>query len=75
MVYSKKMLVDNQPLFNLGAQFSKLNPINKWPSLLAVDIFYAMAQAVIPKASPEAISIGGGFIVAGILESLSINNN
>ena len=34
-----------------------------------------MAQAVIPKASPEAISLGGGLIVAGLLASLGINNN
>ena len=49
---AKDMLSDNQPLVSLGAQFSKLNSINKQPSSLAADRFYAMAQAVIPKASP-----------------------
>ena len=34
-----------------------------------------MAQAVMPKASPEAISLGGGLIVGGILASLGINDN
>ena len=34
-----------------------------------------MAQAVIPKASLETISIRGGLIVGGILESLGIKNN
>ena len=28
-----------------------------------------------PKASPEAISLGGGLIVVGILESIGINDN
>ena len=28
-----------------------------------------------PKASPEAISLGGGLIVGGLLSSLGINNN
>ena len=53
------MLADNQPLVSLGALLSKLNSINKQPTSLAVDIFYAMDQAVMPKASPEAISFGG----------------
>ena len=69
------MLADNQPLVSVGTQLSKLKPINKRPSSLAVDIFYSMAQAVIQKASPEAIYLGCGFIVGGILESLGINNN
>ena len=34
-----------------------------------------MSQAVIPKSSPEAICLGGGLIVGGILDSLGINNN
>ena len=37
----------------LGDQLYKLKSINKRPSSLAADIFYAMYQAVIPKASPE----------------------
>ena len=40
-----------------------------------MDRFYAMAQTVIPKSSPEAISLGGGLIVAGLLASLGINDN
>ena len=40
-----------------------------------MDIFYAMTQSVIQKASTEAISLGGGLIVAGLLASLGINNN
>ena len=54
---------------------SKLKLINKQLSLLAVDISYVTTQTVIPKASSEAISFGGGLIVGGILESLGINNN
>ena len=34
-----------------------------------------MAQAVIPKASPEAIFFGGGLIEVGLLANLGINNN
>ena len=34
-----------------------------------------MAQAVMPKSSPESIYIGGGLIVAGLLVSLVINDN
>ena len=30
---------------------------------------------MIPKASPEAISIGGGLLVGGFLASLGINEN
>ena len=71
----KKMLVDNQPLVSLGAQLSKLNTINKLPSSLAVDIFYAMDQTVITKASPESISLGGVLIVGVLLTSLGINDN
>ena len=40
-----------------------------------MDIVYAMFQSVISKASPEAICIGGGLIVGGLLASLGINNN
>ena len=71
---SKKMLADNQPLFNVGSQLSKLKSIKKQPSLLAVDIFYAMAQAVIMKASPEAICFGGGLIEVGLLANLGIHS-
>ena len=70
-----KILSENQPLVSLGDQLSKLKSINKQTPSLAADIFYAMAQAVIPKSSPETISIGGELIVAGILASLGINNN
>ena len=69
------MLVYNQTLVSLGAQLSKIKSINKQPSSLAEDIFYAMAQAVIPKASLEEIYLGGGLIVGGILASLIINDN
>ena len=34
-----------------------------------------MAQSVMPKASLAEISLGGGFIVAGILASLGISDN
>ena len=54
---------------------SKLKSTNKLPSSLAEDKFYSMAQSVIPKASPEEIYLGGGFIVGGILASLGINDN
>ena len=53
------MLEDNQPLVSLGAQLSKLKLINKQSPSLAGDIFYAVAQAVISKASLEAISLAG----------------
>ena len=69
------MVADNQPLVSAGSQLSKINPINKGPSSLAADIFYSMTQAVIPKASPEAIYLGCGLIVGGLLASLSINDN
>ena len=55
----KKILADNQTLVSVGAQLSKLKSINKRPPSLDAGIFYAMTQAVIPKASPEAIFIGG----------------
>ena len=67
------MLADNQPLVSLGAQLSGLKPINKQPPSLDVGRFYAMSQAVMPKASLEEISLGGGFIVACLLEILVIN--
>ena len=69
------MLADNHLLVSLGAQLYKINPINKRLSLLAADRFYVMTQAVMPKASPEEISLGGGLIVGGLLESLGINDN
>ena len=72
---SKKMLADNQPLVSIGSKLSKLKSIKKQPSLLAVDIFYAMAQAVIMKASPEAICFGGGLIEVVLLANLGIHNN
>ena len=34
-----------------------------------------MAQAVMSKASPVAISLGVGLIVGGLLEIIGINNN
>ena len=49
---AKKILADNQMLASAVAQLSKLNTINKQPPLLDADRFYAMSQAVIPKASP-----------------------
>ena len=52
---AKKILAETQLLVSAGAQISKLNSINKRPLSLATDIFYAMTQAVIPKASPESI--------------------
>ena len=69
------MLADNQPLVSLGTQLYRLKSINKLPPLLAAYRFYAMAQAVITKASPEAISIGGGLLVDGLLASIGINDN
>ena len=54
---------------------SKINSINKLPPSLAADRFYAMAQSGMLKASPREIYLGGGFIVAGILESIGINDN
>ena len=69
------MLMYNQSLVSLGAQLYKLKSNNKRTSSLAVDRFYAMSQEVMPKASPEAISLGYGLIVGGLLESLGINNN
>ena len=71
----KKMLVENQLLVSVGAQLSKIKSINKRPPLMAANRFYSMVQAVIPKASPEAIYLGCGLIVDGILESLGINDN
>ena len=67
------MLAENQPLVSLGAQFSKLKSINKPPHLLKADIFYAMAQAVIPKALPEAIYLRSGLILGVLLASIGIN--
>ena len=72
---SKKMLEDNHKLFSLGTQLSKLKSINKRPSLLAADRFYGMSQVVMPKASTDAIFLGGGLILGGLLASLGINNN
>ena len=42
---------------------------------MAADRYYAMEKAVMPKASPEAICLGGGLIVTGLLTSVGINNN
>ena len=69
------MLADNHLLVSASAQLYKLNPINKQPSSLSMDRFYAMDQVVIPKSSPEEICLGGGLIVGGLLASLGINNN
>ena len=63
------MLADNQLLVSLGAHLSKLKPINKRLPSLAEDIFYAMSQAVMPKASPKAISLWCGLVLAGLFES------
>ena len=71
---AKKILADNQLLVSLGAQLSRLKSINKRQTSLAADIFYAMAQAVMLKSWPEAIYLRGGLIVAGILESIGIND-
>ena len=46
------MLADKQLLVSLGDQFYKLDPINKQPSSLAADIFYAISQVVMLEASP-----------------------
>ena len=69
------MLAHNHPLYSLGAQFSKIKSINKQLSLLAVDRLYAMAKAVMPKSSLEAISLEGGFILSVLLIKLGINEN
>ena len=50
---AKEMLADNHPLVSLGAQLSKLYSINKQPPSLAANIFYAIAQAVMPNDSPD----------------------
>ena len=71
----KKISEEDQTLVSLGAQLSKLKSINKNPSSLADNKFYAMAQAVLPKTSPESISLGGGLIVGGLLASIGINDN
>ena len=60
------MLMYNQSLVSLGAQLYKLKSNSKRTSSLAVDRFYAMAQEVMPKASPEAISLGCGLIAGGL---------
>ena len=54
---AKKVLADNQPLVSLGDLLYRLKSINKRPPSLVADIFYAMAQAVMPKSPPEAISL------------------
>ena len=51
LLETNKMLAGNQPLVSAGPQLSEINPINKQPSSMDADIFYAMAQAVIPKDS------------------------
>ena len=72
---ANNILADNHPLFSLGTQLSKLNSINKRLSSLAADRFYDMVQAVIPKASLEAISLGVGLIVGGLLKILVVNGS
>ena len=72
---AKKMLADNHPLVSLGAQLSKLKSINQGPTSLDADQFNAIYQSVMPKASPEAIYIGGGLILCGLLDSIGINDN
>ena len=72
---AKNMLAENQPLVSLVTQLFKLKWIKKQPYSLAADIFYVMALAVMPKSLPEAISLGGGLVVGGLLASLGINNN
>ena len=57
---AKKMLANNQPLVSLDAHLYKLKSINKLPSSLAADIFYAMSQVVMPKASLMENCLGGG---------------
>ena len=57
---AKEMLADNYPLVSLGSQLYKLKSIDKRPSFLAADRFYAMAQEVMPKVSPEEICLGVG---------------
>ena len=69
------MLAENQTLVSLGARLSRLKSINKQLTSLAVDRFYAIAQAVMLKASQETISLGGGLMVAGLLENIDINYN
>ena len=69
------MLVENQPLVSLRAQLYRLKSINKRPPLMAADRFYAIPQSVMPNASREEISLGGGLIVAGLLASIDINGN
>ena len=53
----------------------KLKPINKRPTSLPMDRFYAMNQAVITKSSTKVIYLGGRLIVGGILASIGINDN
>ena len=72
---ANKILADNQPLVSLCAQLSKLKSINKQPSSLAADRFYAVAQAVMLKALTEVISLGDVSIVAGLLSIPGINYN
>ena len=69
------MLAYNHTLAQLGTQLSKLNSIIQQPTFISADIFHARSQAVMPKASPAAISLGGGLVVGGILDSIGINDN
>ena len=71
----ENMLADNQLIVFWGAHSYRLKLINKQPPSIAMDRFYAMSQAVVLKALPRALSIGGGLIVCGILASHSINDN
>ena len=70
---AKKMLEYNQTLVSLGDQLYTLKSINKQPPSMAANIFYAMAQALMPRISPYAISLVGGLIVSGLLVILAIN--
>ena len=72
---ANNMLSDNQTLVHLGTHLSKLKLINQRSTSLASDQFYGMHQGVMPKLSPEDISLGGGLIVDGLLASLGINYN
>ena len=72
---AKKILAGNQPLVSLRAQLYRIKSINKRPPLMAADRFYAIPQSLMPNASREEISLGGGLIVAGLLASLGINDN
>ena len=52
-----------------------LKLINQRPTLLSADLFYVMSQAVMPKYSPEEISLRGVLKVGGLLVSIGVNDN